>query len=291
MKVSLIVPTLNEKNNIINFLDSYSKQTHKFYEVIFVDGNSNDNTIQILQTYQKKIPEIRVCRTKKRGVSVARNIGLKISKGDYVCFMDADWKFLNNNSVMKILNNIKDIEEVIHFKITNTIFPEYKGLRKYFYIKDKNVSFAVIKKDKCPIWNEKLGFGEDRVFYNLELKKLKWKLKEFNDTEVGISRAEGNLNLEKYINRYMWYGRTIPNYILNTKDKKYVLFYLGAIISVLFPFFLVFPFIKGFIRGLNEIKLGLDVPFGLGFIEILTAFGITIGFSQWVSGNKKIGRD
>lgn len=291
MKVSLIVPTLNEKNNIINFLESYSKQTSRFYEVIFVDGNSNDNTIPILQKYQKQISEIKICKTKKKGVSIARNIGVKIASGDYVCFMDADWKFLNKNSVMKILNNIMDIEEVIHFRITNTIFPEYKGLRKYFYIKDKNVSFAVIKRDKCPLFNEKLGFGEDRVFYNVELKKLKWKLKTFDDTEIGITRAEGNLNLEKYINRYMWYGRTIPNYIANTEDKKYILFYSGAIISILCPFLLIFPFFRGFIRGINEIKLGFDVPFGLGFIEILTALGITIGFSQWLLGNKIIGRD
>lgn len=293
MKLSCIVPTLNEEVNVKKFLERYLTQTKKFHELIFVDGNSKDKTREIIQEYIENNPEIKLVICEKKGLPAARNCGLDNSTGDYITTFDADWSFLNEKALEKIYFEINNKDPVYVIGVRNKIKSNYKGIRKYIYLKDKNVGFRIIKKELCPRWDEELGFGEDRQFvkklnelYNYE--KQKKIIKE--DNEVNISRAQGEMNLEKIIRRYMWYGRTIPKYLKKTKDWKYAIGYIVYIISII-PIFWFIPFLRGFIKGLKELEYGLDVPFGLGIIEILTAIGTSLGFMQWLMGIKNIGRD
>jgi len=288
MKLSCIVPTLNEEDNVKGFLEGYSIQTEKFHELIFVDGNSKDKTIEVIKQYQKKFPEIKIIICDRKGPAAARNEGLANATGEYITFMDADWKFLDKNVITRITR--LNLKEVLFIHIYNHKKIEYNGIRKYIYLKDKGVAFAIIKKEKCPKFDEELGFGEDRIFYDIELKKLNTKKNIFSDNEIAMSRAEGNMNLDKLLKRYKWYGRTIPKYLKKSIDWKYGIGYVIYVISII-PLFWFIPFLRGFIRGLKDLKYGLDVPFGLGFVEILTAIGISLGFIQWVVGIKEIGRD
>lgn len=289
MKLSCIVPTLNEEINIKNFLDGYIIQTQKFHELIFVDGNSKDKTKEIIKKYMKNNPEIKLVICEKKGLPAARNCGLDNSTGNYIMTIDADWKFLKNNVILKIMNKVNKKYNSYHFKVISEQKINYKGLRKYIYLKDKNLSFVIIKKEECPRWDEKLGFGEDRIFFK-KFFKLKYKKIITNDSDISMSRAMGEMNIEKIIKRYMWYGRTIPKYLKIRKDWKYGIGYVVYIISII-PIFWFIPFLRGFIRGFKELKYGLDVPFGMGIVEIITAIGISLGFMQWLIGIKDIGRD
>ena len=94
-KISIITPAYNAENYICQTIESVQAQTYKDWEMIIVDDCSVDNTIVLVQNYEKNDPRIRLIRAPKNGgVAAARNIGLEQAKGDYIAFVDSDdlWK-------------------------------------------------------------------------------------------------------------------------------------------------------------------------------------------------------
>jgi len=91
VKLSVIIPCFNEEKRIGRCLDSLLNQNVLPYEIIVVDGKSNDNTRNIVKEYQKRSKLIKLLiETGKRSPANARNIGWKVAKGNYILFMDAD---------------------------------------------------------------------------------------------------------------------------------------------------------------------------------------------------------
>jgi len=85
--ISVIIPTYNCASYIPDAIDSALCQTYKNIEIIVVDDGSTDNTAAVLKKYGKKIT---VHSQENRGLSAARNTGFKISKGQFICFLDSD---------------------------------------------------------------------------------------------------------------------------------------------------------------------------------------------------------
>ncbi|MDE1822959.1 MAG: glycosyltransferase [Candidatus Micrarchaeota archaeon] len=86
VRISVIIPAINEQKYIRHSLENLERQTFKDFEVIVVDGGSTDGTQAIARRYARVIVE------KKRGISLARNIGAKAANGEILLFMDADTK-------------------------------------------------------------------------------------------------------------------------------------------------------------------------------------------------------
>ena len=80
----------NAQNFISQCLDSILSQDFDDYEVIVVDDGSSDNSSTIVERYISKFSQIKLIHTTNRGVSAARNLAIKNSKGDWLCFVDAD---------------------------------------------------------------------------------------------------------------------------------------------------------------------------------------------------------
>lgn len=85
--VSVIIPTYNRAERVCEAVESVLKQDYTTVEIIVVDDGSTDNTQRLLKKYQKKIS---VLHQENRGVSAARNIGIRHSKGDYIALLDSD---------------------------------------------------------------------------------------------------------------------------------------------------------------------------------------------------------
>ncbi len=87
--ISIICPVYNEEKYINIFIKSILKQDYlkKRFEILFIDGQSNDNTRNIIKKYINS--NIRLLNNPKRNVSSAMNIGIKESKGDIVIRLDA----------------------------------------------------------------------------------------------------------------------------------------------------------------------------------------------------------
>lgn len=87
---SVVIPTLNEEAWLPNLLSDLKNQTYKEFEVIVVDGNSEDKTKAVAKRFQRLIPNLKVINSNIRNVSVQRNLGAKQAKGKYLLFVDAD---------------------------------------------------------------------------------------------------------------------------------------------------------------------------------------------------------
>ncbi|MBX4205795.1 glycosyltransferase family 2 protein [Candidatus Microgenomates bacterium] len=93
MKVSVIIPTYNEENSILDCLESLGKQTYSDFEIIVIDDGSTDKTGQYLKNTSKLIPQIRLVTQNHKGAGSARNLGANKAKGEILVFVDADMTF------------------------------------------------------------------------------------------------------------------------------------------------------------------------------------------------------
>lgn len=88
--ISVIVPAYNVERYLDKCLASIARQTYERFEVILVDDGSADGTGEIARRYQRQDARFRVIAQPNRGVSCARNTGLRHVRGRYIAFVDSD---------------------------------------------------------------------------------------------------------------------------------------------------------------------------------------------------------
>src|SRR5690349_12299252 len=86
-EVSVVIPAFNAARYLPAALDSVLNQTARNLEILVVDDGSTDETEALLSRYG---PPVHYLRQENQGVSVARNLGIKQSRGRFVGFLDAD---------------------------------------------------------------------------------------------------------------------------------------------------------------------------------------------------------
>ncbi len=87
--VSVILPTYERTSTLERAIESVLRQTFADFELIVVDDTSTDDTPRILRRYAG-LANVRVMSQRRRGCSVARNIGIRAARGRYVAFQDSD---------------------------------------------------------------------------------------------------------------------------------------------------------------------------------------------------------
>lgn len=112
-KVSVIIPSHNNEALILDTVQSVFAQNFTDYEVIVVDG-STDNTRGALSKYNS---HIRYFYQEPRGVSAARNLGIGEAKGEYIAFLDADDMWLPD--YLKITTTILEEKKDVDLVYTN----------------------------------------------------------------------------------------------------------------------------------------------------------------------------
>jgi glycosyltransferase involved in cell wall biosynthesis len=90
VRYSIIIPTLNEEKFLPKSLTSLAEQTRKDFEVIVVDGASNDKTCSAAQSFKGTLPRLTVLSVTYPNVSKQRNAGANVAKGSWLIFLDAD---------------------------------------------------------------------------------------------------------------------------------------------------------------------------------------------------------
>ncbi len=88
--ISVILPIYNTEEYLRKCLDSVIHQTYRDLEIICIDDGSTDSSGRIVDEYAEVDERIRVVHQKNSGESNARNVGLNISKGEYITFLDCD---------------------------------------------------------------------------------------------------------------------------------------------------------------------------------------------------------
>lgn len=105
MKVSVVIPTYNEKRDLEACIESFGTQNFNGFEIIVVDDGSSDGTFQILKNLKKAFPNFKFAKQNHKGAGAARNLGVKLSRGEILVFVDADMTF-DKNFLKKLIEPI-----------------------------------------------------------------------------------------------------------------------------------------------------------------------------------------
>lgn len=90
IKFSIIIPCYNVEKYIAECLDSVLAQKEQSWEAICTDDGSTDSTGEILDYYASRDSRIKVIHQENKGLSEARNAALKLSTGEWLCYLDSD---------------------------------------------------------------------------------------------------------------------------------------------------------------------------------------------------------
>jgi len=183
--VSVIIPTYNSGRFIAQAVQSVLDQTYHRFEVIVIDDGSTDATRDVLHAFHG---HIRYCYQENCGPSAARNAGITIAEGDYICFLDADDTWMRNKLEVQLAFMAQHDDISLVFADTEEVDPE-KGrhrsvLAKTLFRSDivsqipiqdaftklliENfipTSMVMVRKEcfaKAGLFDESLGVVEDR---------------------------------------------------------------------------------------------------------------------------------
>lgn len=252
--VSIIVPVYNSENSIVRCLDSISMQTYSNFEAIIIDDGSIDESLQICNHYSNKDKRFVVKHIENSGVSVARNTGLDLAKGDYISFLDSD-DFLAIDFLENMIAKINESQSKIvissfyrekeglfipensissFFENSNmNIFNEYNYADTYIL---RHVWGALYKKDVIGDLRFKTGLcvGEDSLFMAELLSEYPYidivQDPLYYYSYTNISASHGSIDLKKSTVINSWYKiiETYSKSIYSTKeflDGCYLSFY------------------------------------------------------------------
>jgi glycosyltransferase involved in cell wall biosynthesis len=177
--VSIIMPAYNAQSFIEEAIISVIDQTYDNWELIIINDGCTDETIERI----KRFDDIRIKTVfqENGGVSSARNLGLSLIQGQYLCFLDAD-DILPPNSIQSRITIFDQIENIsfvdgkVDFldtelkKIIKTYLPNFKGnpLKELIYLTGKcfvGQTWMLRVNDNLIPFKKGLTHGEDLLFY------------------------------------------------------------------------------------------------------------------------------
>ena len=257
--ISIIIPIYNRELYLPSCLNSITRQSLRNIEIICIDDGSTDNSLQILIEYKKRDKRIIIIHQNSQGPAIARNLGIKISKGKFIAFIDSD-DLYPNEYVLELMYNKAIQNKVlicggginfIKFKQNNTLitkqilFPINKISYYYdyqydFYFQRFIYNTTFIKKNKLYFPNY-LRFQDPPFFikamalskyfyslrnityiYRVQEKSIILNERKIIDVYKGIRDC---LSISKSFNLYKLYNLELSR--LNSKliinyAKKYI---------------------------------------------------------------------
>ncbi len=105
-QLSIVVAIYNGEKFLSQFFINLQSQEREGWELILVNDGSKDNSLEILYEWKEKFKDVTIIDQENQGVSVARNVGFNISKGQYVVFPDID-DVIHYNMYSRMINIAK----------------------------------------------------------------------------------------------------------------------------------------------------------------------------------------
>jgi glycosyltransferase involved in cell wall biosynthesis len=108
--VSIITPTFNRAQFLGECIESVLGQTYTNIEHLLVDDGSTDNTTEVVRRYPDN--RIQYTRQENRGQATARNVGLRMAKGQFICFLDSDnvWKLHKIERQLQLMQQLAHVD-------------------------------------------------------------------------------------------------------------------------------------------------------------------------------------
>ena len=200
---SIIIPIFNADKYLNLCLNSILNQTYIHFELILVNDGSTDNSKEICEEFAKRDSRIKVVNKINGGVSTARNVGIKLAKGDWLLFADADDE-LYPDSLSNLFNLIENNITLIiggYTKCNEKGKTLFQNNQKFCYTinRDEALMYMYLPKEfpyQGYLWNklfradiikdnnlhfdEEIFFNEDRLFITQYLCKCNGNIKYFS---------------------------------------------------------------------------------------------------------------
>lgn len=180
--VSIIIPVKNAAKFLARCLDSILKQTYPHLEIICVDNDSNDGSLELLKEYIKKDKRIVLLTIAQAGAGSARNAGIQYAHGEWIGFVDAD-DYIAPQTYEKAISNIQKDIDMICWGVrcvkddSQQQIPWLDTMNHFLRLRfkgKKNFSFKVAHKTSVTVWNKlfraeiihrrKINFTEGVIF-------------------------------------------------------------------------------------------------------------------------------
>lgn len=226
INISIIVPVYNVAKYLNCCIDSLINQNFKgTYEIICVNDGSTDSSLQILKSYKAISEKIVIVDQNNKGLSSARNTGLKKSRGKYVMFLDSDDYFKHSN-VLSIMHNEME-NNGLDFVVADFEYDYYDKKKNYRIHRDDSLKNRVmngrdfydlgIKKKSIMsvVWNKlyrreflitnNLKFMEGILYEDMEFTPrvyyLAEKVKYLDELIIMYRQREGSIMSNKNLDR------------------------------------------------------------------------------------------
>lgn len=225
VKVSVVMPVYNGSKFIKRSINSVLEQTLEDVEVICVNDESTDNSLEILEDLQKEHDFIKVINQKNSGSGKARNNGINNANGEYIAFLDVDDIFVDNDALEKMydsaVNNDADIVSANLVRVSNE-----DEIEENFNYASKNYMYF---SEDCEIQPEE--YGIPWAFYKSIFKRS--FLNKFNIRFPDLSRGQDPVFLAEILTKvdkvygvnadlygYYYNAAGQANDKINTTEKK-----------------------------------------------------------------------
>lgn len=228
MKFSIITVNLNNVSGLDKTIQSLNNQSFQDFEHIIIDGNSIDNSVEVIRKYNEQRRLLYWISEPDTGIYNAMNKGLKKATGEYCLFLNSG-DYLYNNEVLKDAYNLEFKEDIVYGNIlmSNGTQYDYSSEKeitfRYFLTCTLPHSCSFIKTslfEKVGHFNEKLTIVSDWEFfllavcrYNVQLKKIPLLVTVFDLN--GISSHKNNKSIieqEKKQELFILFPRFLADY-------------------------------------------------------------------------------
>ncbi len=204
--LSIIIPTFNRAKLLSRAIKSVLKQNISQFELLVIDDGSTDETKIIVTEYYKKDNRIKYFYHKNQGHPKTLNKGLKLSKGNYITFLDSDDEYDENH----LSPRIKFMDENREIDL---IYSPAKIIGGNYFVPDARDKTKLIHLDDCIIGAT--FFGKQKMFLSLNgFKNIYGQDYEF------YNRAKKKFKIEKYLNRTYIYHRDLQNQLTSIPEKN-----------------------------------------------------------------------
>ena len=210
--LSIIVPVYNVENYLRRCLDSILLQPSSItYEILLIDDGSSDKSGAICDEYQSNFPNVFVSHIENNGVAEARNLGISLSKGNYLYFMDPD-DFLSDNFFDKISSNLKQKWDVLCFGYNeikenrNTVL----SCRPHFYTHCGLLGKNEFRNEFIELFKTDMMYNVWSRIYNKTFI-LKHDIR-FPNKQIGEDTLF-NFQVYQHLNTILFIDSTLYNYI------------------------------------------------------------------------------
>lgn len=193
MRFSVIIPTFNRSDLLIETIDSILHQSFKDFELIIVNDGSTDNTKDVLDSYGNLI---RVIHKQNSGSEKSRNSGAEIANGEYFCFFDSDdlmfpWSLEVYNKVIES-ENYPPLVLGQPFHFSNRI--------QSYYLNQKNttIQYAIyhdyFSKDRTVYSSSSMIVIRKDYFFKVGMFRQHYAKKEYFLDDIDFMLRAGTIN-------------------------------------------------------------------------------------------------